>query len=205
MTIPTPHPATVAARAGTLTMAATMLTLSLAGGPARAQFSAPPPDQPDMSVTAAIRAATVDSLAAALERSYVFPDVANKTADALRAKLKSGGYSGLDQAKAFADSLTADLRAIGKDRHFRVGYWHRELPEGAFTDRGPSPEERARLSIRGQADVHREAQAALEAAQAAREAELSRVQQAGAAATQQARAHVAAGAQEKWAVAGAGP
>ena len=146
MTIPTPHPAAVAARARTLTMAATMLTLSLAGGPARAQFSAPPPDQPDMSVTAAIRAATVDSLAAALERSYVFPDVANKTADALRAKLKSGGYSGLDQAKAFADSLTADLRAIGKDRHFRVGYWHRELPEGAFTDRGPSPEERARAA-----------------------------------------------------------
>src|SRR5262249_35071369 len=93
------------------------------------------------------RAATVDSLAAALERIYVFPDVANETAAALRAKLKQGGYSGVEGAKAFADTLTSDLRSIGKDRHFRVGYWHRELPKDAFTEHGPSPEERARAAL----------------------------------------------------------
>jgi len=75
---------------------------ALFGSPALAQFSGPPQDQPNMAVDAALRAATVDSLAAAVERGYVFPDVATKTAAALRAKLKKGAYSGLDSAVASA-------------------------------------------------------------------------------------------------------
>ncbi len=130
-----------------ITGSAVALSLALGPAPAGAQFSGPPQDQPDMILNAAARAATVDSLAAALERIYVFPDVANKTAAALRAKLKKGGYNGVDSAKAFADTLTSDLRAIGKDRHFRVGYWHRDLPKDAFTEHGPSPEERARAAL----------------------------------------------------------
>jgi len=77
----------------------------------------------------------------------VFPDVANRTASSRRAKLKKGGYSGLTSAKALADSLTSDLRAFGKDRHFRVGYWNRELPVDAFTEKGHSPEERQRDAL----------------------------------------------------------
>ena len=124
-----------------------VLGLALGQAPARAQFDAPPQDQPDMLLTPAMRTATIDSLAAALEHSYVFPDVAARTAAALKAKLKKGGYGGLDSATAFADSLSSDLRAIGKDRHFRVGYWHRDLPVDAFTEHGPSPEERARAAV----------------------------------------------------------
>ena len=123
------------------------LAAALTGSTAHAQFDGPPQDQPDMPVTAAVRAATVESLAVAVERSYVFPDVANRTAAALRAKLKQGGYNGLDLATTFGDSLSNDLRAIGKDRHFRVGYWNRELAPDAFTDKGPSPDERSRDSL----------------------------------------------------------
>ena len=69
-----------------------------------------PQDQPNMYVDAAMRAATVESLATAIDRGYVFPDVAKKTAAALRAKLKKGGYNGLDSAEAFVDSLGSDLQ-----------------------------------------------------------------------------------------------
>ncbi len=127
--------------------AALALAATLPCTPAHAQFDGPPQDQADMPVTAAVRAATVESLAVAVERSYVFPDVANRTAAALRAKLKQGGYNGLDLATTFGDSLSNDLRAIGKDRHFRVGYWNRELAPDAFTDKGPSPDERSRDSL----------------------------------------------------------
>ncbi|MGH7681488.1 MAG: S41 family peptidase [Candidatus Eiseniibacteriota bacterium] len=115
--------------------------------PAAAQFGGPPPDQPNMYVSAAMRAATVESLATAIERKYVFPDVAKKTATELRARLKKGAYNGLDSAFAFCDSLSGDLRAIGKDRHFRVGYWNRDLPESVFLDSSPSNEERARADV----------------------------------------------------------
>ncbi len=134
-------------RPGSITVALFLLSMTLLAPQAIAQFGGPPGDQPNMVVDAKLRAATVDSLAAAIERSYVFPDVAKKTASALRAKLKKGGYSGLDSADVFADSLTSDLQAIGKDRHFRVGYWHRELPESVFLDTGSSNEERARGAL----------------------------------------------------------
>jgi hypothetical protein len=122
-------------------LAALLVLAALCAAPANAQFAMPSPDQPDMPVDAKFRAATVESLATVLERRYVFHDVARKTANALRARVKKGAYEGLDGAKAFADSLSADFRSIGKDRHFRVGYWSRELPEG--DPKAPSPEEKA--------------------------------------------------------------
>ena len=130
-----------------LTLAISVVSVVLGHAPAGAQFAMPSPDQPDMHIDAAMRAATVDTLADAIERLYVFPDVAKKTAAAIRAKLKKGGYDGLDSAQALADSLTSDLHAIGKDRHFRVGYWHREIPPDAFTEHGPSADERARAAL----------------------------------------------------------
>ena len=127
-----------------LVAAFTFLSVVVPTRSAHAQFGGPPPDQPNMYVSAAMRAATVESLATAIERKYVFPDVAKKTAAELRARLKKGAYNGLDSAFAFSDSLSGDLRAIGKDRHFRVGYWHRDLPESVFLDSNPSNEERMR-------------------------------------------------------------
>lgn len=139
--------AALVAGAALLLAAMALAALTLGALPANAQIAPPPQDQPDMAMTPAMKQATIDSLTAAIEANYVFPDVAKKTAAALRAKSKRGGYAGLDSAEAFADSLTSDLRAIGNDHHFRVGYWNRDLPPGAFTPEGPSPEERARLAL----------------------------------------------------------
>lgn len=119
----------------------------LAAAATSAHAQGPPRDQPDMAMSTAKKTETVDSLAKAIEAYYVFPDVAKKTASAIRAKVRKGGYAGLDSAQAFADSLTSDLQSIGKDQHFRVGYWHRELPLGAFSQQGNSPEERARAAL----------------------------------------------------------
>ena len=141
------RPISPGARLGVIALAATILCVALAATPANAQFGGPPPDQPNMYVDSRLRAATVDTLAAAIEREYVFPDVAKRTASALRAKLKKGGYNGLDSAEVFSDSLTSDLRAFGKDHHFRVGYWNRELPESAFVGSNQSAEERARDAL----------------------------------------------------------
>ncbi len=124
------------------------LMLSIAGLPpvAHAQFGAPAANQADMPVDARMRTLTIDSLAAALEGRYVFPDVGKRTAQALRAKVRKGGYDGVNTSMAFAESLTADLHAIGKDGHFRVLYYERSLPVASFTDEGPSDDERLRAA-----------------------------------------------------------
>ena len=113
MTGATPVHRPVVVRARALSVVAGVCAM-LAQSPAHAQFSGPPSDQPDTPLTASLRATTVDSLAAAVERYYVFPDVANRTAAALRAKLKKGGYNGVAGASALADSLTLAAIVLGK-------------------------------------------------------------------------------------------
>jgi len=133
-----------AARTATLTTILALSFLATAVPPASAQFAPPPPDQPDMPVDAAFRAATVESLAADIASTYVFPDVADKVAHTLRDRLKKGRYDGITSAKSLSDSLNADLHAEAHDLHLRVHYSYRPLPaEGEGT--GPSPEERARM------------------------------------------------------------
>jgi retinol-binding protein 3 len=115
-----------------------------AASPASAQFSQPMGDQPDLTIDAATRAAVVDSLARQIEARYVFPDVAKKVAKALRERSKKGRYDGLASAKAFNDTLSANLRELANDLHLRTHYRHDPLPLQG--ERGaPSPEERARM------------------------------------------------------------
>ncbi len=130
-------------------VAAAALVVALAFAaprPARAQFATPPPDQPDLPVDAAFRAATVESLAAHVAATYVFPDVGERAARALRDKLKRGRYDHITGAKAFGDSLNADLRAVAHDLHLRVHYYNRTLPPSGAEDAAPSAEELARMA-----------------------------------------------------------
>jgi hypothetical protein len=125
--------------------------LLLAAAPAGAQFSAPPPDQPDLALDAATRAAVVEALATQVDTAYVFPDVGSRVARALRERLKKGRYDRITQAKEFSDTLNADLRALAHDLHLRVHYSHRPFPApgtpgaaGTSGVAGPSPAERER-------------------------------------------------------------
>jgi hypothetical protein len=95
---------------------ATLLVVLAAVLPAAAQPGAatlPPLDD-------GRRAAIVDSVTAAIDSVYVFPDVASSMIADVRARLAAGGYDAITQPEAFADRLTNDLRAICHDRHLAV-------------------------------------------------------------------------------------
>lgn len=66
------------------------------------------------------RRAVVEAAAKMLRERYVFPDVADKAAQAIESELAAGAYDGLDQPGAFAQRLTEDLRAVARDKHLRI-------------------------------------------------------------------------------------
>src|SRR4029079_1496210 len=119
-----------------------VLAALAAAAPASAQFANPAFDQPDMTVDQATRKAVVDTLAARIEERYVFPDLAKTVASVRRARSKKGRYDSITSAKAFNDSLTADLRSLAHDLHLRTHYRNEPLPVVDPNDRAFTPAER---------------------------------------------------------------
>jgi hypothetical protein len=117
------------------TAVATALALTLLASGAHA--AAPPLD-------AAGRAEIITALARQLDDFYVYPDVAAAMGQSLRAKQQAGGYDTIDDAKAFADALTADLRAVSHDKHVRVGSVDTPHPM-ANPSAAPTPEQEAAM------------------------------------------------------------
>jgi retinol-binding protein 3 len=99
----------------------------------------------DMSFTidAAERARVIDGAIKELNDSYVFPDVAKKMEEDVRARQKRGEYDSITDGNAFAKKLTDDLRAISHDKHLRVDYSPVAMPERPENAK-PSPDEVAR-------------------------------------------------------------
>ena len=64
-----------------------------------------------------------------LKQYYVYPDVAQKTAEALLAHEKNGDYDSAKDAGAFADLLTSQMREVSQDRHLILVYSEAPLPE----------------------------------------------------------------------------
>jgi len=64
----------------------------------------------------------VEAAASALEKQYVFADVAAKMAALIRQNLEKGQYQAINSPPEFAERLTDDLRSISRDRHLRVMY-----------------------------------------------------------------------------------
>ena len=96
-----------------------VLSFAIAGmlGAAHAQ----PPPGPPPPFDAAARNAAVTSAAAAFRSRYVSPAVGELAAAAIEAALKRGDYDSFAQPHAFAEKLTADLRAVtNNDQHVQV-------------------------------------------------------------------------------------
>ena len=74
----------------------------------------------DGSVDARARSEVIDHVLDGLNRSYVFPEVAAKMSHAVRERVANGEYDAVTGAREFADKLTADLRAVSRDKHLRV-------------------------------------------------------------------------------------
>src|ERR1041385_9214150 len=79
-------------------------------------------DRPDVQIDAAARSVALSNLAKEIETNYPYADVGKKTAENLRARLSRNSYQ-QTSAKAFASTLTEDLRALTGDQHFQVDYF----------------------------------------------------------------------------------
>jgi hypothetical protein len=66
------------------------------------------------------RTSVVEALNRQLERGYVFPEVATRMQQDLRARLARGEYDALVRPDDFARTLTEHLQAISHDKHLRV-------------------------------------------------------------------------------------
>jgi Peptidase family S41/N-terminal domain of Peptidase_S41 in eukaryotic IRBP len=87
----------------------------------------------DFKLDAAERKRVVDGVISNLKEYYVYPEVAQKMADALAAHLKAGDDDAETDGAAFAEILTKQLRDVSHDRHLRVVY------KGSSASGGPPP------------------------------------------------------------------
>jgi hypothetical protein len=84
------------------------------------------------------KAAAIDSIAWAFNKTYVFPDVAEEIEEVLRRKLRSGEYDELTTIQDFAHQLTYDLQEVSGDRHLGVRYWSdQQVAESQEGDEDP--------------------------------------------------------------------
>jgi C-terminal processing protease CtpA/Prc len=98
-------------------------------------------ERPDTTLDAATRKIVVDGVLRRLDEGYVFPQKAAEMKRAIQAQVKRGAYDRLTRARAFADSLTEDLRRVSHDRHLEVSYQRHEVRD-EVPDAEPSAEER---------------------------------------------------------------
>jgi len=102
-----------------------------------------------LRIDAQARARAVAGAAALLDTFYVFPDVAKRMGDSLRARLARKEYDKYTNGMMFAMRLNDDLAEIAHDKHLRVNYSARPLPPEEPRPVGapppaPSPEDQAR-------------------------------------------------------------
>ncbi len=95
--------------------------------PASAQYG----PEPDFTVTAAERKQVIDNAIARLNDTYVFPDVAKKMEQAVRAREAKGEYANITSARELAEKLTADFREVSKDKHLGLSYSNEPIPDRA--------------------------------------------------------------------------
>ena len=75
------------------------------------------------------RTLAIDSVVAKLVRNYVFPDVATRLADSLKARHARGVYDDYANEISFAHRLNGDLLELGRDKQMGVEYvWRVPLP-----------------------------------------------------------------------------
>lgn len=84
----------------------------------------------------------IDGIVKNLKDYYVYPDLAQKMADAVRTNQKRGDYDGITDPDAFAGRLTKDLQGVSHDKHLRVNYSPVKLPPD---EQKPDSEQEARF------------------------------------------------------------
>lgn len=117
------------------------LFLWLAPSMLLAQNSRQPQDVP---LDAATRVQVIEGALNALHENYVFPDVAQKMEQAVRARQQRGEYDRITSGRQLAQMLTDHFRDVSRDRHLSVNYSPQVLPPeppAQPPDMQPSPQE----------------------------------------------------------------
>jgi retinol-binding protein 3 len=84
----------------------------------------------DIALDPRSRQRVIDGAVSELKEFYVFPDVAQKMADALAAHSKSGDYDTITDGDNFASLLAEHLRAVSHDKHLNIVYNPFKTPAG---------------------------------------------------------------------------
>src|SRR5579862_1250061 len=77
---------------------------------------------PDLAIDDKMRTEVVEGALAKLNEAYVFPDVAKKMEEAVRARMANGDYDKITSGRELCDVRTAHLREVSKDKHLRMAY-----------------------------------------------------------------------------------
>ena len=77
-------------------------------------------EQPDLTITSAMRTEVIEGVIKGLNDAYVLPDVAKTMETAIRDRLAKKEYDNITSAAKLTDKLTEDLRAVSHDKHLRV-------------------------------------------------------------------------------------
>jgi hypothetical protein len=100
-------------------------------------------------IDASTRARVIAGAIAQLDSFYVFPDVAKRMDDTLRARLARGAYDRYENGITFAARLRDDLHDVMHDKHLGMNYSFNPIPVRAGSAPSmPTPEDIARQRAR---------------------------------------------------------
>ena len=92
-----------------------------------------------LRITAADRKRVIEGAIARLDSFYVFPDVARRMDDTLRARLARGDYDRYDNGITFAGRIRNDLHDVMHDKHLGMNYSVEPLRPNPPSGRQPTP------------------------------------------------------------------
>jgi hypothetical protein len=95
-----------------------------------------------LKMDAAMRDRVIEGAVKNLNEYYVYPDVAKKMEEAIRARQKRGEYDSVVDGETFARMLTEHLRDVSHDRHLGVNFSAAPMPPPRS---GPDPDAEARM------------------------------------------------------------
>jgi hypothetical protein len=106
-----------------------------------------PAAAPEHDLDDAARTAVIDGLLKKINSIYIYPDVAKKMEDAIRARQAKKEYDGLMKGRELANVLTEHLREVCKDNHLEVQYAADGISYDA--EKPPDPDDVLRFRERG--------------------------------------------------------
>jgi hypothetical protein len=118
------------------TLATLFVTLLVTGTSLAYRIAGQQPP-PAGSFDATLRTRVIDGAIDHMRRAYIFADVAEKMAEAVRRRASLKEYDAMTDPAEFAATLTTHLQEVSRDKHLRIVYDPAGLPQ-------PTPEDRAR-------------------------------------------------------------